>query len=121
MSTSIPTPYRALSKHAKLLVLALLLHTVTAVFALDDAYCDGFAKGFSQRYCLLLGRAATDALPPVCPDPLLGGESEQDGYNRGFLVGLNAEHVCEESDESESGARPRAADPLLPENADLQR
>ena len=88
----------------------------SSVFSMDDAYCDGFAKGFSQRYCLLIGKTDADALPPVCPDPLLGAESAQDGYNRGFLMGLNAARVCQEEDESEQGLRARVPDPGTPGN-----
>jgi hypothetical protein len=87
------------------LILIILFATYGSVFAMDDAYCDGFVKGFSQRYCLLIGKTETDALPPVCPEPLLGADSAQDGYNRGFLTGLNAARLCEGDDESEAGAR----------------
>jgi len=108
-------------KHVKLLFLICLLVQGGSASALDDAYCDGFVKGFSQRYCLLLGKTALDALPPVCPDPVLGAESAQDGYNRGFLVGLNAAHLCEEFDESEPGERQRAPNLGFSANTDLQR
>jgi len=85
-------------------VLCLLL-VAGDVLAVTDTYCEGFDKGFAQRYCLLTNNAAVDALPPVCPEPLFGAESAQDGYNRGFLVGLNAAHLCVlEENDAEPGA-----------------
>ena len=108
-------------KSVKLLLLICLLTQSGIALALDDAFCDGFFKGFSQRYCLLLGKTVTDALPPVCPDPTLGAESEQDGYNRGFLVGLNAAHVCEEDVESEPGERLRVPNLGFSAYPDFQR
>jgi len=62
-----------------------------------------------------------DALPPVCPDPVLGADSTQDGYNRGFLVGLNAAQLCEEGDEGESDERPRPPGISSPPDLGLQR
>jgi len=91
----------------RLLALVFLLFQSSTNFAMDDAYCDGFTKGFSQRYCLLIGKTDSDALPPVCPEPLLGADTAQDGYNRGFLTGLNAARLCEGDDDSEAGTRRR--------------
>lgn len=105
----------------KQILFVLLLMQCSSVFSVDDAYCDGFAKGFSQRYCLLIGKTDADALPPLCPDPLLGAESAQDGYNRGFLMGLNAARVCEEDEESEVGPRERIATPAMTGNPELVR
>ena len=108
-------------KHLKLLVLACLLTPSGFAYGVDDDYCDGFRKGFTQRYCLLLGKTVMDALPPVCPDPVLGADSTQDGYNRGFLVGLNAAQLCEEGVEGESDERPRPPGISSPPDLGLQR
>jgi len=108
-------------KHVKLLLLSCFMAQGSVALALDDAYCDGFLKGFSQRYCLLLGKTALDALPPVCPEPALGADSAQDGYNRGFLVGLDAAHLCDENVEGEPGERLRAPDIGFSAITDLQR
>lgn len=104
------------SKYMRRLLFAFLLMQCSSVFSMDDAYCDGFTKGFSQRYCLLIGKTDADALPPVCPEPLLGAESAQDGYNRGFLMGLNAARMCQEEDESEQGFGARIPEPVAPGN-----
>ena len=103
------------------LILAILLSQCSNAFAVDDVYCDGFVKGFSQRYCLLIGKTDTDALPPVCPDPVLGADSAQDGYNRGFLTGLNAARVCQGDDDSEATARRRDPQLGISGDADLLR
>ena len=78
----------------KLLFLLWPLLWASNAVALEDAYCEGFDKGFAQRYCLVTGHAAAEALRPACPDPIWGADAAQDGYNRGFLVGLNAAHRC---------------------------
>lgn len=104
------------NKHMQRLLFIFLLMQVSSVFSMDDAYCDGFSKGFSQRYCLLIGKTDADALPPVCPDPLLGADTAQDGYNRGFLMGLNAARMCQEDDESEQGLRAHVPEPGAPGN-----
>jgi hypothetical protein len=105
----------------KQLVLVCLLAQCGSVFAVDDAYCDGFVKGFSQRYCVLLQKASADALPPSCPDPVLGADSAQDGYNRGFLVGLNAARVCEDDDPSAQDEQARVSGPGATESAEVKR
>ena len=105
----------------KQLVLVCLLAQYGSAFAVDDAYCDGFAKGFSQRYCVILQKASADALPPSCPDPLLGADSAQDGYNRGFLVGLNAARVCEDDDPSAQDEQARVSGQSTYDSAELKR
>jgi len=108
-------------KQAKWLILVCLMNIETSVFAVDDAYCDGFLRGFSQRYCLITGKTTTDALPPSCPDPVMGADSAQDGYNRGFLVGLDALLLCREGNDGEPEERPKAPNSGFSLDGDLQQ
>lgn len=108
-------------KQAKWLILVCLMNFETGVFAVDDAYCDGFLKGFSQRYCLITGKTTADALPPSCPDPVMGADSAQDGYNRGFLVGLDAALFCVEGKDSQPEEQPQVPSLGFSRNGDLQQ
>ena len=108
-------------KHAKSLILIGLMNFAGSVFAIDDAYCNGFFIGFSQRYCLVIGKTAPDALPPVCPDPVMGADSGQDGYNRGFTVGLDAMLVCKESNDSDLDEQQKVPNSGFSADVGLQR
>lgn len=62
-----------------------------ASIASASAFCDGWEDGYKARYCYRQ-YACLPPLVPLCPLPRLGEETYQDGYNRGFLAGLNARH-----------------------------
>lgn len=54
----------------------------------SDPFCAGFEAGYVAGYCY--GKNyCIEPLTPLCPLPRLGEETYMDGYNRGFLVGLN--------------------------------
>jgi hypothetical protein len=108
-------------KHAKWLILICLINFAGSVYGIDDAYCNGFFKGFSQRYCLVMGKTAADALPPVCPDPVMGADSGQDGYNRGFTVGLDAMLFCQEGNDSDPNEQLKVPNSGFSADVDLQR
>jgi len=59
--------------------------------AFADAFCDGWEDGYKAGYCYRQ-YACLEPLVPLCPLPRLGEDTYQDGYNRGFLAGLNARH-----------------------------
>lgn len=60
----------------------------TAVTLLASAFSDGFRDGYKAGYCY--GEVFCIApLPPIPPFPRIGENTYQDGYNRGFLAGLN--------------------------------
>lgn len=55
----------------------------------QSVYCQGWADGYKAGYCY--GKfACLPPLVPLCPLPRLGESTYMDGYNRGFLAGLNA-------------------------------
>jgi len=53
-----------------------------------DAFCDGWEDGYKAGYCYRQF-GCLEPLVPLCPLPRLGEDSYKDGYNRGFLAGLN--------------------------------
>lgn len=62
---------------------------IFAVCALADVFCDGWESGWEAGWCY--GQSfCTAPLPPICPIPRFNEDGYVDGYNRGFLAGLNA-------------------------------
>lgn len=55
--------------------------------AIASDYCDGFEAGYAEGYCYQ-ETFCLKPLPPLCPLPRLGESTFQDGYNRGFLLGV---------------------------------
>jgi hypothetical protein len=53
------------------------------------AFCEGWDVGYRQGFCYRQSLCYPPVVP-VCPVPHYGEVSYQDGYNRGFLAGLNA-------------------------------
>jgi hypothetical protein len=72
----------------KLLALLILVFTLS-VFAFNDAFCEGWATGYKAGWCYRQNFCLAP-LVPLCPLPNLGEDNYMGGYNRGFLVGLNA-------------------------------
>ena len=69
----------------KIILIVLAVATLATTYT---DFCEGFRVGYKQGYCY--GEYACLApLVPLCPLPELGERSFQDGYNRGFLAGLN--------------------------------
>lgn len=69
------------------LVFFMAIFTSTNVFA--SAFCEGWQEGYVAGYCYRK-YTCLEPLVPLCPLPKLGETTYQDGYNRGFLEGLNA-------------------------------
>lgn len=76
---------------------ALLISTFCFLFAIytpiarADAFCDGWQAGYKAGYCYGKGMGCLEPLTPLCPLARLGESTFQDGYNRGFLAGVNAQ------------------------------
>ena len=61
----------------------LLLFTVVD----DSDFCDGWEDGYVQGYCYQVENC-NEPLIPLCPLPEVNEDTFTDGYNRGFLKGL---------------------------------
>jgi hypothetical protein len=64
---------------------------VTAALAFGSAFCDGWEDGYVAGYCYRQIYGCIQPIVPICPIPRIGEDSYQDGYNGGFLAGLNAQ------------------------------
>ncbi len=71
------------------LVLAVPIVLLAPAVAQASAFCDGWEAGYKAGYCYRQF-ACLSPLVPLCPLPRLGESTYMDGYNRGFLAGLNA-------------------------------
>ena len=72
----------------KKLIIFLLIISIPPDVLAYGAFCDGFKAGYKAGYCY--GKPYCIArTPPICPVPYIGENSYNDGYNRGFLEGLN--------------------------------
>lgn len=58
----------------------------------QSKYNSGFNDGYKKGYCHDKGIGCIEPIPPVAPVPGIGEDlnSYQDGYNRGFKMGLQA-------------------------------
>lgn len=70
-------------------------------------FSNGFSDGYKKGYCQNQGIGCMSPLPPIAPIPKIGENmnSYQDGYNRGFEAGLNAQKS--KSDNSANSTRQR--------------
>ncbi len=70
-------------------------------------FSNGFSDGYKKGYCQNQGIGCMSPLPPIAPIPKIGENmnSYQDGYNRGFEEGLNAQKS--KSDNSANSTRQR--------------
>ena len=73
-----------------LIILSLFLSLFS--FAQSN-FSNGFSDGYKKGYCQNQGIGCMSPLPPISPIPKIGEDmnSYQDGYNRGFESGLNAQ------------------------------
>lgn len=68
-------------------ICSIVIFTSTPVLA--SPFCDGWTDGYKAGYCYRQS-GCIEPLVPLCPLPHLGENTYQDGYNRGFLAGLNS-------------------------------
>jgi tetratricopeptide (TPR) repeat protein len=73
------------------ILIALFLFSTLPTFCQSN-FEKGFERGYEKGYCLNAGVGCLAPLPPLAPLPRIGEDfnSYQDGYNRGFETGLNA-------------------------------
>jgi hypothetical protein len=73
----------------KKIILLITFSVITLLLSADyNSFCDGFKNGYKQGYCY--GESyCVSPIPPVCPIPYVGENSYNDGYNRGFIDGMN--------------------------------
>lgn len=77
-----------LKQSLKLVALALL---VAFPASAQTPYCKGYAAGYSRGYCRNHGgQLCIPPITPICPIPMLGESTYQDGYDRGYGDGLAA-------------------------------
>jgi hypothetical protein len=69
------------------ILVIILLSLSSLAFASD--FCEGYQDGYAVGYCYHQF-ACIKPISPICPIPNIGENTYQDGYNRGFLAGLNA-------------------------------
>jgi len=71
-------------------VLSVIFLFVTISIYAQDSYTKGFQSGYKAGYCYN-DFACIEPIPPITPMPKIGESSYnfQDGYNRGFTMGLD--------------------------------
>lgn len=91
-----------------LLVIALLIPSIS--FA-QSKFADGFKEGYKKGYCYEKQNCVAPPPPPV-PALKVGEKSDsyQDGYNRGFKMGTDAQTGG--SGSSQNGYKSASADPI---------
>jgi hypothetical protein len=72
----------------KKIFLFILVAIIPLSILAHSAFCDGFKVGYKNGYCYG-DNFCIAPIPPICPIPHIGENSYADGYNRGFLEGLN--------------------------------
>lgn len=68
--------------------IVFLLLIAPAIISWSSAFCNGWEEGYVDGYCYNIPHCI-EPIPPLCPMPRLGESSYMDGYNRGFLKGIN--------------------------------
>jgi hypothetical protein len=68
-------------------IMIMIFAVVTLTSSYSD-FCEGYRIGYKKGYCY--GKNfCLEPLAPLCPLPNLGERGFYDGYNRGFLDGVN--------------------------------
>lgn len=72
----------------KKVIALILVAFVTGAIAYGSDFCRGFKQGYKEGYCYQRVHCL-EPLPPLCPLPGFGEKTWMDGYNRGFIIGMN--------------------------------
>ena len=75
----------------KLLLVMIAVSFAISLFA-QTRFDNGFRDGYKEGYCHDKGISCIPPIPPIPPIPQIGENSAsyQDGYNRGFKMGTQA-------------------------------
>ncbi|RIA10191.1 tetratricopeptide repeat protein [Flavobacteriaceae bacterium MAR_2010_72] len=71
-----------------------LIFCISANFLIaQTSFDNGFKEGYKNGYCQDKGVGCIEPIPPISPIPTVNESSSsyQDGYNRGFQMGMNAQ------------------------------
>jgi hypothetical protein len=78
-------------------ILSIFLIISSFTFS-QTKFNEGFNVGYKKGYCQDQGIGCIEPIPPIAPIPKVGESSDSynDGYNRGFQMGLSAPlpHDC---------------------------
>jgi len=71
-------------------IVIITLFFATTIFAQTN-FTKGFNNGYKKGYCQDQGISCIEPIPPIAPNPKIGENSNNynDGYNRGFQLGLS--------------------------------
>jgi hypothetical protein len=72
----------------KMFIRCLLLSLIINPAFASNQFCDGFEKGYAEGYCYRKP-FCIQPISPICPIQRLGENTYKDGYQRGFLQGVN--------------------------------
>lgn len=75
--------------------LVILLFLLSIISFGQSNFSNGFSDGYKKGYCQNQGIGCLAPIPPIAPIPNVNENmnSYQDGYNRGFETGLNAQKL----------------------------
>lgn len=81
-------------RHVFRIAIALAAFTTTLCGPVETSsaqtgFCAGYQDGYVEGYCYEQF-GCLRPLAPLCPLARLGETTYQDGYNRGFIAGMNA-------------------------------
>lgn len=73
-------------------IITFLLLFITLITNAQNNFSKGFSDGYKKGYCQDKGIGCIEPIAPIAPIPNVGEDlnNYQDGYNRGFKTGLQA-------------------------------
>lgn len=77
----------------KLILLSALFFLISNIVISQTKFNEGFKEGYKNGYCQDKGVGCIEPIPPIAPIPTVNESSTsyQDGYNRGFQMGMNSQ------------------------------
>lgn len=98
----------------KFRILFLFFLSITTIANSQNSFILGFDAGYANGYCQDQGPGCIAPVPPIAPIPSVNESmnSYQDGYNRGFQMGLSA-HTSNGNTSSNRTRYKAAASPIF--------